>query len=88
MNVGPLNLRQQKLKPSSGVSTQVEVTSSSVAVADDFEQALRETNRLRQDVARLEIIVRGHHNHLPPGRYLAIVKGDKKVLRRFRVVKK
>lgn len=27
-------------------------------------------------------------SHLPPGRYLAIVKGDKKVLRRFRLMKK
>jgi hypothetical protein len=27
-------------------------------------------------------------SHLPPGKYLAIVKGDKKVLRRYRLMKK
>jgi cell division initiation protein len=31
-----------------------------MAVADDYEQALRETDRLKQEVSRLESIVGGH----------------------------
>jgi len=60
MNVSPLDLRQQKFKTVFRGLDPVEVASFLVAVADDYEQALRETDRLRQDVARLEIIVRGH----------------------------
>jgi len=60
MNVSPLDLRQQKFKTVFRGLDAVEVASFLVAVADDYEQALRETDRLRQDVARLEIVVRGH----------------------------
>lgn len=60
MNVSPLDLRQQKFKTVFRGLDPVEVASFLVAVADDYEQALRETDRLRQDVARLEILVRGH----------------------------
>ena len=60
MNVSPLDLRQQKFKTVFRGLDPVEVASFLVAVADDYEQALRETDRLRQDVARLEIVVRGH----------------------------
>lgn len=60
MNVSPLDLRQQKFKTVFRGLDPVEVASFLVAVADDYEQALRETDRLRQEVARLDIIVRGH----------------------------
>ncbi len=60
MNVSPLDLRQQKFKTVFRGLDAVEVASFLVAVADDYEQALRETDRLRQDVARLDIVVRGH----------------------------
>ena len=60
MNVSPLDLRQQKFRSVFRGLDPVEVTSFLTAVADDYEQALRETDRLRQDVARLEIVVRGH----------------------------
>ena len=33
------------------------------AVADDYEQALRETDRLRQDVTRMEAIINEHREH-------------------------
>src|SRR5205823_2195399 len=33
------------------------------AVADDYEQALRETDRLRQEVARLEAVLSEHREH-------------------------
>ena len=37
---------------------QVEVASFLAAVADDYEQALRETDRLRQDLMRMEAVAR------------------------------
>lgn len=60
MNVSPHGLRQQKFKTVFRGLDPVEVASFLAAVADDYEQALREADRLRQDVARLEIVVRGH----------------------------
>jgi len=60
MNVSPLDLRQQKFKTVFRGLEPVEVASFLAAVADDYEQALREADRLRQDVARLEMVVRGH----------------------------
>ena len=38
----------------------IEVTSFLMAVADDYEQALRETDQLRQDLARMEVLLSGH----------------------------
>jgi cell division initiation protein len=60
MNVSPLDLRQQKFRTAFRGLDPVEVSSFLLAVADDYEQALREADRLRQEVARLEIVVRGH----------------------------
>ena len=60
MNVSPLDLRQQKFRQAFRGLDAVEVTSFLLAVADDYEQALREQERLRQEVARLEMVVRGH----------------------------
>ena len=60
MNVSPLDLRQQRFSNALRGFDKVEVTSFLMAVADDYEQALRETERLRQEVARLEGIVGGH----------------------------
>ena len=60
MNVSPLDLRQQKFRTAFRGLDPVEVSSLLLAVADDYEQALRETDRLRQEVARLEMVVRGH----------------------------
>jgi cell division initiation protein len=60
MNVSPLDLRQQKFRTAFRGFDPVEVSSFLLAVADDYEQALREADRLRQEVARLEMVVRGH----------------------------
>src|SRR4029450_3792442 len=60
MNVSPLDLRQQRFSNALRGFDKVEVTSFLMAVADDYEQALRETDRLRQEVARLEGMVGGH----------------------------
>ena len=67
MNVSPLDLRQQQFRSAFRGFDRIEVAAFLTAVADDYEQALRETDRLRQDLARLEVIVsehRGHENSL------------------------
>jgi cell division initiation protein len=63
MNVSPLDLRQQRFGTALRGFDKVEVTSFLMAVAEDYEQALRETDRLRQDLARLEGIVSQHREH-------------------------
>ena len=63
MNVSPLDLRQQRFRKSFRGFDPVEVASFLAAVADDYEQALRETDRLRQDVIRMEAALTGHREH-------------------------
>jgi cell division initiation protein len=63
MNVSPLDLRQQRFGTALRGYDKVEVTSFLAAVADDYEQALRETDRLRQDVTRLEAMIAEHRHH-------------------------
>ena len=63
MNVSPLDLRQQRFRTALRGFDKVEVTSFLMAVADDYEQALRETDRLRQDLARLEASLSEHREH-------------------------
>jgi cell division initiation protein len=63
MNVSPLDLRQQRFRKAFRGYDKVEVAAFLTAVADDYEQALRETDRLRQDLARLEIVVNTHREH-------------------------
>jgi len=60
MNVSPLDLRQQRFRSGFRGFDKVEVTSFLAAVADDYEQALRETDRLRQDVTRMEMMLNEH----------------------------
>src|SRR5438132_12809927 len=54
MNVSPLDLRQQKFHSRFRGFDKVEVASLLSAVADDYEAALRETDRLRQQLIRVE----------------------------------
>lgn len=60
MNISPLDLRQQRFRATFRGFDRVEVTSLLSAVADDYEQALRETDRLRQDLARTEALLNEH----------------------------
>ena len=60
MNVSPLDLRQQRFSSSLRGFDKIEVTSFLMAVADDYETALRETDRLRQDLSRMEAILNEH----------------------------
>ena len=63
MNVSPLDLRQQRFRTVMRGYDKVEVASFLTAVADDYEQALRETDRLRQDVTRMEAALKEHREH-------------------------
>ena len=60
MNVSPLDLRQQRFRAAFRGFDRVEVTSFLAAVADDYEQALRETDRLKQDLASMEAALNEH----------------------------
>src|SRR4051812_50103195 len=60
MNVSPLALRQQRFRKTFRGFDKVEVASFLAAVADDYEQALRETDRLRQDLSRMEAVLNEH----------------------------
>src|SRR3989449_9837195 len=60
MNVSPLDLRQQRFRSAFRGFDKVEVASFLAAVADDYEQALRETDRLRQDLNRMEAALSEH----------------------------
>ena len=63
MNVSPLDLRHQRFRVAFRGFDQVEVTSLLAAVADDYEQALRETDHLRQDLGRMEAMLNEHREH-------------------------
>src|SRR5215213_2163277 len=63
MNVSPLDLRQQRFRKAFRGFDPVEVASFLVAVADDYEQALREADRLRQDLMRMEAVLSEHREH-------------------------
>jgi cell division initiation protein len=63
MNVSPLDLRQQKFNTALRGYDKVEVTAFLVAAADDYETALREADRLRQENARLEALLNEHREH-------------------------
>ena len=63
MNVSPLDLRQQRFRSAFRGFDKVEVASFLVAAADDYEHALRETDRLRQDLSRMEAALNEHREH-------------------------
>src|SRR3974390_1692485 len=63
MTVTPLDLRQQRFRTVLRGFDKVEVASFLAAVAEDYEQALRETDRLRQDLVRMEAALSEHREH-------------------------
>ncbi len=62
MNVTPLDLRQQKFKSAMRGYDRGEVDALLLEVAEDYEGALREADRLRSDVARLETDLAEHRS--------------------------
>jgi cell division initiation protein len=63
MNVSPLDLRQQRFRTSLRGYDKIEVTAFLAAMADDYEQALRETDRLRQELSLAETALAEHRRH-------------------------
>ena len=63
MNISPLDLRQQRFRKAVRGFDPVEVTSLLTAVADDYEQALRETDKLRTELGRMETLLSEHREH-------------------------
>jgi cell division initiation protein len=63
MNVTPFDLRSQRFRKALRGFDTIEVTSFLGAVADDYEQALRETDQLRQSLARAEAMLDEHREH-------------------------
>jgi cell division initiation protein len=60
MKVTPLDLRQQRFRKTFRGFDKVEVTSFLAELADDYEQALREADRLRQDLTKMEAVLAEH----------------------------
>jgi cell division initiation protein len=60
MNVTPFDLRNQRFRKSFRGFDAIEVTSFLGAIADDYEQALREADQLRQNLSRLEAMLDEH----------------------------
>jgi cell division initiation protein len=63
MKITPLDLRQAKLRVTMRGYDRNEVDALLNEVADDYEQALRETDRLHQELLRLEAVVAEHREH-------------------------
>jgi cell division initiation protein len=60
MKVTPLDLRQQRFKTVMRGYDRGEVQAFLLEAADDYENALRENDRLRQDVAKLDAVLAEH----------------------------
>jgi cell division initiation protein len=63
MNVSPLDLRQQKFHSRMRGFDKIEVASFLNAVAEDYESALRETDRLRQELMQTHALLQEHREH-------------------------
>ena len=63
MKVSPLDLRQVRFRTEFRGFERAEVLALITEVADDYEHALREVDRLRQDVAKMEALLEEHREH-------------------------
>jgi cell division initiation protein len=63
MKVTPLDLRQQKLTMAFRGYDRNEVDALLNEVADDYERALREADRLHQELTRTESLIAEHREH-------------------------
>jgi cell division initiation protein len=60
MRIAPLDLRQPRFKPAFRGFDKTEVMAFLTEAADDYEHALREIDRLRQDLSRSEARLADH----------------------------
>lgn len=63
MKVSPLDLRSVRFRQSLRGFDRAEVMALITEVADDYENALREVDRLRQDVSKMEALLNEHREH-------------------------
>lgn len=63
MDITPIDVRQQQFRTSMRGFDKAEVAAFLLMVADHYEQALRETDRMRREVARLEAVVEEQRDH-------------------------
>ena len=62
MRIAPLDLRQQRFRKALHGYDKTEVVAFLTEAADDYEHALREIDRLRQDLARMEALLNEHRD--------------------------
>ncbi len=60
MKISPLDMRQQRFKNSFRGFDRTEVVAFLTEAADDYEQALRDVDLLRQDLSRMESLLTEH----------------------------
>ena len=63
MKVSPLDLRQVKFRTTFRGFDRAEVLALIAEVTDDYENALREVDRLRQEVSKMEALLNQHREH-------------------------
>lgn len=63
MKVSPLDLRQVRFRKTFRGFDKAEVIALISEVADDYENALRDVDRLRQEVAKMEALLNQHREH-------------------------
>ncbi len=63
MKVSPLDLRQLQFRTAFRGFDRAEVTSLLAEVAEDYEHALREVDRLHQDLSKMEALLNEHRDH-------------------------
>jgi cell division initiation protein len=62
MKISPLDLRQQRFRHAFRGFDRTEVVAFLTEAADDYEHALREIDRLRQDVGKLDALLSEHRD--------------------------
>jgi cell division initiation protein len=60
MRIAPMDMRQQRFKTAMRGYDRTEVVAFLTEAADDYEHAMREIDRLRGDVARMEALLAEH----------------------------
>ena len=63
MKVSPLDLRQLRFRTAFRGFDRAEVLALIAEVADDYENALRDVDKLRQQVTNMEVLLEEHRSH-------------------------
>jgi cell division initiation protein len=63
MKVSPLDLRQVRFRTAFRGFDKAEVLALIAAVTDDYENALKDVDKLRQDVSKMEALLNQHREH-------------------------